>query len=339
MRYNQVYFFAGFEFIVFDRILDSLRLIVMQFFETYKDLPEEARGCVIVIGNFDGVHLGHQALLHKARLIAQEEGRKVGVLTFDPHPRQLFRSDEPLCRITSQDIKKERLAACGVDCLFSILFDWDFASQPAEDFIKNVLVEGLAASHIIVGADFKFGQLRKGTAQTIIDAGLPVSVIEKVKDGESRDFSSSNVRSCLRHGKVEEASHVLGWPWEVRSTIIKGDQRGRELGYPTANMELGDIIHPAYGVYACRAQIMGEDKWYGGACNIGIRPMFEVTTALVETYIFDFDRDIYGETLCLRPVKRLRGEAKFDSLDELIEQMGKDCEQSRIILNQNSFKD
>lgn len=311
----------------------------MDFFDTYKDLPEEARGSVIVIGNFDGVHLGHQALLKKAKNIASEKGSKVGVLTFEPHPRQLFRDDEPPCRITPSELKNERLKDCGVDFVFSIKFDWDFASQTAAEFIKAVLVDGLQASHIIVGADFKFGQLRKGSAQTIIDSGLPVSVIKKVSDQRIGDLSSSNVRFCLRHGKVEEAKALLGWPWEIRGVVIDGDKRGRELGYPTANMMLNDTIHPAYGVYACNVQIMGEDKWYGGACNIGIRPMFKVKIAQAETHIFNFDRDIYGKTLRVRPVKRLRGEAKFDFISELVEQIGGDCKEAREILGMQVTED
>ncbi len=304
----------------------------MNYFNTYKDLPEEAKGCVIVIGNFDGVHLGHQALLHKAHKIAKDRGKPLGVLTFEPHPRQLFRPDEPPCRITPHDLKIERLEKSGVDYVFSLPFDWDFASQSAESFVKDILIGGLAASNIVIGYDFKFGQLRKGNAQTIKSAGLDVHIIEEITHEGASVLSSSNVRQLLRQGKMKEANAILGWSWEIRGIVIKGDQRGRELGYPTANMKLGETIHPAYGVYACMAQIKGEEKWHKGACNIGIRPMFEVDVAQVETFIFDFDREIYGEILRVRPVKRLRGEAKFHSLDDLIEQMEKDCKQAREIL-------
>jgi riboflavin kinase/FMN adenylyltransferase len=298
----------------------------MDYFETYKNLPDEVRGCVIVIGNFDGVHLGHQALLERARVVAQKMHKKVVALTFEPHPRQLFRADEPFSRITPYALKVERLKQSGADIILSLPFDWDFASQPPEDFVQQILIDGLAASHVVIGHDFRFGQLRSGGAETIKKAGLPFSMIsEVIRDKAVGEISSSYIRQCLQDGKIEEANDILGWPWEIRGEIIHGDQRGRKLGYPTANMELGEALHPAYGVYACRARLMGEDRWYHGVANIGIRPMFEVKAALVETYIFDFDCDIYGQTLRVQPVKRLRGEAKFESIKQLVQQIEKDC--------------
>lgn len=305
----------------------------MKVFETYNSIPDAAQGSVVVIGNFDGVHLGHQALLRDAKKIASSSGKPLSVLTFEPHPKALFRPDDPPYRITPTGLKHERLSKCGVDHVFSLPFDWDFASQSAEDFVQNILIDGLKAAHVIVGFDFKFGQLRKGTPQTIIDAGLTVSVIEEVTDQSAGNLSSSHVRQLLRHGKIAQANAVLGWEWELRGEIFKGDQRGRELGYPTANMRLNDTIHPSYGIYAVMARLSGEDEWHMGASNIGIRPMFEVPLAQVETFIFDFDREIYGQTLCVRLVKRLRGEAKFNSLDDLITQMDKDCAQAREILS------
>ena len=306
----------------------------MTYYETYENLPEEVRGAVIVIGNFDGVHLGHRALLERARSLAKKQGKKVGVLTFEPHPRELFRADEPFRRITPKDLKVELLHRYGADVVFSLPFDWNFASQPPQDFVQQILIDGLAASHIVIGYNFQFGQLRKGGIDTIRDAGLDVTVIKKVSGSKATgEISSSHIRKRLQDGQIEEARAILGWPWEIRGEIIYGDQRGRELGYPTANMGMGDAVHPAYGVYACRAKIEGEKYWYHGAANIGIRPMFKVDSALVETYIFDFDRDIYGKTLRVQPVKRLRGEAKFDSLKELVSQIGDDCIEARNILS------
>ncbi len=308
----------------------------MQFFETYKDIPNKAQKCVIVIGNFDGVHLGHKALLDKSRVIAKDLGKPLAVLTFEPNPKQLFRPDEPPCRLTPRDFKAEKLAEHGVDYIFSLPFDWEFASQSADDFVQNILINGLKASHIIVGYNFKFGQLRKGDAATIRKAGLQVTVINEVKGEVGQNYSSSTIRQLLRHGKIDKANSILGWDWEIRGKVFKGDQRGRELGYSTANIAMEDIVHPEYGVYACFARVRGENKWQKAVCNIGIRPMFEVQEAQVETYIFDFNRDIYGKILCVKPVKRLRGEAKFNSLDELIEQIGKDCEQAKEVLEDYS---
>lgn len=305
----------------------------MKIFKSYQDIDLAYRGCVIAIGNFDGVHRGHNIVLDQAKTIAADLNTKVGVLTFEPHPHVLFQPDSPPSRITPFAMKMERLAAAGLDAAFAVDFNWDFASQSAEDFIQDVLIEGLGAAHVVVGYDFCFGQLRKGSARTLLDSELPTTVVEKIiaQDGDEK-LSSSAIRQHIRHGKITDANAILGWEWEIAGEVIKGDQRGRELGYPTANFDLGDTVHPAYGIYATLARIEGEEEWRPAATNIGIRPMFEVPTAQIETFIFDFDREIYGKTLHVRPVQYLRGEAKFDSLEDLIAQMDKDCEQAREIL-------
>lgn len=304
----------------------------MRIHETCRGIPEADKGAVIAIGNFDGVHRGHQALLGQAAEIASAKGAALGVLTFEPHPHRLFQPDSPPNRITPKDLKRWRLAEFGVDVLFSLPFDWDFASQSAEAFIKNVLVDGTGAAHVVIGDDFRFGQLRAGGPADIEKAGIPVTVFPKVKGADGLEFSASRVRQCLRHGDIAGANEILGWEWELRGIVTGGDRRGRELGFPTANMEIGDAVHPAYGVYAVWVNIEGENQWRPAATNIGIRPMFEVQTAQVETFIFDFSGEIYGKTLRIRPVKRLRGEAKFASLEGLIRQMDADCEQARKIL-------
>lgn len=304
----------------------------MQVFNTITDLTESAKGAVIAIGNFDGVHRGHQALLHKAKEIAFREGKKLGVLTFEPHPRRLFRPDDPPSRITPPPVKYWRLQKEDVDFVLSPAFDWDFASQSAADFVANILQKTLAACHVVIGADFRFGQLRKGGPEDIEAAGIGLTTVEKITGEDGQVLSSSRIRSALRAGEMAVANEILGWDWEIRGKIVKGDQRGRTLGYPTANVALAETVHPAYGVYATRVRIEGEDEWLSAATNIGIRPMFEVPTAQVESFIFDFDREIYDRTLRIRPVQRLRSEAKFTSLDALIEQMEKDCAQARDIL-------
>ncbi len=304
----------------------------MNIFSSYADIPQSAQNSVVVIGNFDGVHRGHVALLEKAREISKQLNSSVSVLTFEPHPRKLFRPDDPPFRITPPRLKAERLETVGVESLFSIGFDWDFASQSADKFIEDILLNGIKPAHVVVGYDFRFGQLRAGTPDTINAAGIPVSVVEEIMDQSSAKISSSEVRQALRHGQIKEANALLGWNWQIWGEVVKGDQRGRELGYPTANFKLQETVHPAYGVYAARVQIEGEHEWRGAAINIGIKPMFEVPLAEVESHIFDFDRDIYGKTIKIEPVQFLRGEAKFDSIDELIEQMDKDCQQAREIL-------
>lgn len=300
----------------------------MRIFRTYEALPADALNAVVIIGNFDGVHRGHLALLEIARDIATAKGTTVSVLTFEPHPRALLRPDDPPFRLTPAPLKAELLEKAGVDNLFALDFNWDFASQTAETFVQKILVEGLRPAHVIVGYNFRFGQMRKGDPETIRAAGLEVTVIDEVVG-----VSSTSIRNALRQGGLNEAHDLLGWQWEIRGTVIGGDKRGRDLGFPTANFALGDTLHPAYGVYAARVQIEGENEWRKAAVNIGIRPMFEIPEAQVEVHILNFNREIYGKTLKLRPIAFLRGEAKFANVEELIAQMKRDCEQAETLLS------
>ncbi|MCF8496131.1 MAG: bifunctional riboflavin kinase/FAD synthetase [Alphaproteobacteria bacterium] len=305
----------------------------MRVFENLADIPEDARGSVLAIGNFDGVHRGHAVLLARARDIAREAGAPLAVLTFEPHPRCLFRPDDPPFRLTPPDLKRGALAAQGVDILISLPFDWAFASRSAENFVEEILLGVLAPRHIVVGEDFRFGQLRKGSVETLRAAGLGVSGIGPVADEAGAVISSSRVRDALRHGDLAATKKMLGRDWEIRGSVVRGDQRGRELGYPTANFPLGDIVHPAYGIYAARVRVEGEEAWRDAAVNIGIRPMFAVEQARVESYIFDFKSDIYGNMLRVRPIQFLRGEAKFPTMEALVSQMDEDCRQAREILD------
>ncbi len=312
----------------------------MQLFKTFQGLPKTAQGAVIVIGNFDGVHRGHRTLMALAHEKARALNAPVGILSFEPHPRALFRPDDPAFRLTPEAVKLQQLEHLDTDIFYNLTFDWDFASLSPQQFIDDVLKNGLAPAHIIVGQDFHFGQLRKGNTQTLKDSGLPVTVVEKVVDEDGDDVSSSAIRQALRIGEVGHANDLLGWEWYMEGTVVKGDQRGRTIGFPTANVPLGDTLHPSYGVYATYVQIVedGEDSlWLPAATNIGIRPMFELQVGQIESHILDFDRDIYGKTLRVRPVKRLRGEAKFESLEALIRQIEQDCAESRKILDSHKY--
>lgn len=304
-----------------------------RFMDIYENLDGAGgTNCVLCIGNFDGLHRGHRTLLTAARSIAQEIGNPLGVMTFEPHPRRLFRPDDPPFCITPPPVERRLLAALGVDILFSVRFDWDFASQSAEAFVANVLQGGIQPSHIVVGYDFRFGQLRTGTAETLRNAGFPVTVVQELADAEHRAYSSSRVRVALRHGDLETANRLLGWEWEIEGVVVTGNRRGHTLGFPTANVELGETLHPAYGVYAAWAMVQGEDVWRPAATNIGIRPMFELPIGQLEAHILDFDRDIYGEPLRVRPVRKIRGEARYASLEQLVEQMRIDCRNTRELL-------
>ena len=307
-------------------------ICIMKIYTCYNDIPAQDRGTVVAIGNFDGVHRGHQGIIAAAARIARDQGKQLGVLTFEPHPKRLFRPDEPPARITPPAVKQWRLTESGAGVVYSIDFTWDLASMSATDFIKHVLQEGLGTAHVVIGHDFRFGQLRKGGPDDIRAAGIGVTIVDEISGDDGLVFSSSRVRQHLRDGDITLANDILGWPWEIRGTVMRGDRRGHDLGYPTANFKLGDTIHPAYGVYAARVNVAGEKEWHGAAINIGIRPMFEIPEAQVESYIFDFNRDIYDKILRVQPVQRLRSEAKFNSLDDLKAQMAKDCDQARAIL-------
>ena len=305
----------------------------MEVFTTVGELPARARCTVVAIGNFDGVHRGHQALLAAARAQADERRVPLAVLSFEPHPRRLFRPDEAAFRLTPLPVKTRRLQECGVDFLFALPFDWNFASQTAEQFAHDILQQRLAPAHVVVGADFRFGQLRRGSAQTLRDKGMTVTTFEKVSAGDGVDISSSAIRDAVRRADLALANNLLGWDWVIEGEIMHGDKRGRTLGYPTANVPLGETLHPAYGIYASRVRIGDATEWLPAATNIGIRPMFELALGQTETFIFDFDRDIYGQRLQIQPVRRLRGEAKFESLEALITQMAEDCRQARALLS------
>ncbi len=313
----------------------------MDVFYNLQELPAGYRGAVAAIGNFDGVHKGHQILLGTAKEYAEEKGRPFGILTFEPHPRHLFRPDDPPFRITPAKLKLERLAMSGADFALVIAFDWDFASQRPEDFIEGILVRGLDVSHVVVGDSFRFGQLRKGTPGMLKEKLSSVAIVESEKDDGSEILSSSRIRAELRHGEIAAANSLLGWPWEIQGSVVHGDKRGRKLGFPTANVALGETLHPGYGVYAAWVRIEedGPDApWLPSATNIGIRPMFEVAQGHAEAFIFDFDRDIYYKTLRIRPVMQIRGEAKFPDVSQLVRQMELDCEEVQRILKLNPPK-
>lgn len=302
----------------------------------YKDLPEIAQRCVVAIGNFDGVHRGHAALIDKVHDIARETRLRPAVMTFEPHPRSYFDPDGRKFRLTMLPAKRRLFSAHGIMDVFVLEFDAALASLTADEFIEQVLVDGLDAAHIVVGEDFAFGKGREGDVEFLKnsagDYDYEIDFVEPVRDSGGAVYSSTAAREAIREGYIEEANGILGHEWEIEAPVIRGDQRGREIGFPTANQDLGDYVRPAFGIYAVRVKIEGEDKWRDGVANIGIRPMFEVPHPLVETYIFDFDADIYDKQLRVRPVKWLRGEENFDGLDALTAQIEQDCNNAKAVL-------
>lgn len=305
----------------------------MNVFDLSSPIPEGARNAVTAIGNFDAVHIGHQALLNAARKRSDSLGLRCAVLTFEPHPRRVFRTDDPPFRVTPLPLKLERFAASGVDIVYVCPFNWELAALAPEDFIGSILKGKLAPAEIFVGHDFHFGHNRTGNPAYLREFGLQVTDLTLKMDDHHGVISATRIRGALQAGHIDEANSLLGWDWEIRGVVGHGDKRGREIGYPTANVPLGETLHPAYGVYATLVRVGGQEVWMKAATNIGIRPMFEAQTGLVEAHILDFNGDLYGKTLHVRPIKKIRDEMKFSSLGELVHQIDRDCAQIRAILS------
>jgi riboflavin kinase/FMN adenylyltransferase len=310
----------------------------MRIFRHTDGLPADARGAVLVIGNFDGVHLGHQAVIGHAREIAARLGAPVAVLTFEPHPRRVFQPDVAPFRLTSLRAKSRLLEAAGVDLLFVQHFDREFSQITADDFIANILVGGIGISHVVVGSDFAFGHKRGGNVAMLeregATAGFGVTPAPVVESKDGAVISSNTIRKHLSDGEPEAAARLLGHRWEVDGRVAHGDARGRDLGFPTANLKLGEYLHPRPGVYAVRAGVDdgAGTRWYAGAANFGTRPQFDGEGLLLEVHLLDFAGDLYGATLRVEFVSYLRAEERFADVDALVAQMERDCAQVRAVL-------
>lgn len=294
-------------------------------------------GAAVAIGNFDGVHLGHQAILDVVREQSQNIGCPMGVMTFEPHPREYFNPDAPDFRLMNAQAKAHRLEKLGVTHLYQLNFNQTLSSLTATEFCRDVIYEGLGLKHVVVGEDFCFGQGRSGTAETLRDMGLEygygTTILPLVSD-EKGIFSSTAIRNALTDGRPEDAAHMLGHWHRIDARVQHGDARGRELGYPTANLSIDGLHLPKFGVYAVLVDILeGPHKGtYQGAASIGNRPTFGRNHPNLEVFIFDFKGDIYGVELSVALVAFQRPELKFDNLDDLIVQMDADCIESRAIL-------
>lgn len=321
----------------------------MRIFRHFEDVPAALRGAVVAIGNFDGVHRGHRALIAEAKVQAEARKSPLAVLTFEPHPQEFFRllhrggglaPAAPECfRLTPLRTKARLLADLGVDVLFALTFDQEMASRTPQDFVLNVLISGLGISGVVVGHDFEFGQKRAGNLATLSYMGemegFSVTAFDTVTASGDEKISSTLIRQLLKQAKAEEAARLLGHPWSIEARVEHGDARGRTMGFPTANMHLGHCLAPAYGVYAVRVDILEGDRAVGrhdGVANFGIRPMYQVNVPLMETHLFDFDGDLYGKYLSVELIQYIRPEARFPSLEALIAQIRTDAAKAREIL-------
>ena len=311
----------------------------MKIFRHYADVSDAYKGAVVALGNFDGVHLGHQALIGHARKLAEERGAPLGVIAFEPHPQEFFRPQAESFRLTPFRAKARLIAELGADAMFALTFDAVMAQKSAQDFVIDVLVGGLGVGCVVVGGDFQFGKGRAGNV-TVLSymgemEGFGVEVFDAVTVTGGEKISSTRIRDALKRGRPEEAATLLGHWWAVEARVEHGDKRGRTIGVPTANMKLDHCLKPAFGVYAVRATIFEDDQAVGthdGVANFGIRPMFEAPTPLLETWLFDFDGDLYGKHLSVELIAYLRPEAKLDDLDALKAQIAKDAANAKTAL-------
>jgi riboflavin kinase/FMN adenylyltransferase len=307
----------------------------MRWLDHRDPTPQALRGAVIALGNFDGFHLGHQAVAGEAIRWAQAEGRPSIIATFDPHPVRFFRPDVPPFRLTTLEQRQELYLAAGATAMLVFHFDKELAGTSAEDFIQAILIERFGAHGVVTGGDFTFGRGAKGNVDVLRglggERGLQSRVVDAVAEG-GEVVSSSRIRQALRDGEPQEAARLLSRPFAIRGIVEHGDKRGRTIGYPTANLGVENYLRPKYGIYAITGRILATGEVLKGAANIGIRPQFEPPKELLEPFFFDFSGDLYGQEIEVAFHHYLRGEAKFDSLAALIAQMDRDCSEARRLL-------
>jgi len=308
----------------------------MRWLDHRETVPDALRGAIIALGNFDGFHKGHQAVAGEAISWAHAEGRPSIIATFDPHPVRFFKPDVPPFRLTTLEQRQELYLAAGATAMLVFHFDSELAGTSAEDFITEILIDRFGAHGVVTGGDFTFVQGAKGNVELLRRFGgangLQSRDVDVVED-DSETVSSSRIREALRDGDPQLAAKLLTRPFAIRGIVEHGDKRGRELGYPTANLVIDNYLRPKYGIYAVTGRILSTGEMLEGAASVGIRPQFEPPKELLEPYFFDFSGDLYGQEIEVAFHHFLRGEAKFDSLDELTAQMEKDCAEAKRLLS------
>ena len=297
-------------------------------------VPDSLKGSIVALGNFDGFHLGHQAVVGRAIARAFHERRPVIVATFDPHPVSFFKPDLPPFRLTSLDQRQSLFAHAGADAMLVFEFNRQLASTDAEEFVADILARRIGAAGVITGDDFTFGKGRSGDVALLRDLGArhgvgAEAVPQVLLDGER--ISSGRIRDALIAGDIATATRMLSRDYAIAGVVQRGDARGRELGYPTANMQLGDYQRPRYGIYAVRVTL-DDGTEHPGVASLGVRPTFEPPEELLEAHLFGFDGDLYGRTIEVALHGYIREERKFDSLDALMAQMREDEAAARRLL-------
>lgn len=308
----------------------------MRIVRDYQFVEDQDRGASVAIGNFDGVHLGHQSVIELARQARPDA--PLGVLTFEPHPREFFAPDAPSFRLMGRQARASRLEKLGVRRLYELAFNAHLAGLSPRDFAKAVISDGLGLTHVVVGGDFCFGKGRAGSAEDLVrfgdEMGFGVTIAPLLERADNT-VSSTAIRSALSDGRPRDAATMLGHWHRIEGKVITGEQRGRDLGYPTANMSIAGLHPPVFGVYAVLVDVLDgpHTGLYHGAASMGVRPMFGENNANMETFIFDFSGDLYGATLSVALVEYLRPEQKFDDVAALVAQMDTDCAKARTVLS------
>lgn len=302
-----------------------------------QEIPQSARGSVTALGNFDGVHRGHAYLLKT--LQKQCPDRPLSVVTFEPHPRQLFAGEEASFRLTNAEERNAALAALGVEYIFQITFDKKFAAFSAKDFIHQILDQSFGISHVACGEGFAFGHKRQGDTNFLVSEanklGIGVTLVKPLQE-DGNVISSSLIRACLKAGQVEQATHYLGRVWCIQNIVEHGDKRGRTIGFPTANLQLGEQVEPKCGVYAIKVLLPNKEV-YNGVANIGYRPTIgKQQKACLEAHLFDFDQDIYGQKITVYLYHFIRAEKRFHGLDELKKQIAQDVDHAKEFFQMNN---
>lgn len=310
----------------------------MQFYRHTEQLPPDVRGCCLAIGNFDGVHRGHQSVLAKAHRIAQEQDLPFVVMTFEPHPRRYFMPDLPPFRLTTNRTRLHRLQEMSPDAVFMLHFDADLASMTADDFVAQVLCDSLAVKHVVVGDGYVFGKGRSGNVPFLQDKGkekgFTVTAEPMCLSSDGVPFSSTRIRDFLQTGALEEAERLLGYVWEIEGRVEKGAGKGRQMGAPTLNIPFGDMLIPKEGVYAVEAALetAGEAVWMKGVANIGHRPTVDGKHILTEVHLFDRNENLYNRLVRVRLRAYIRPERHFPSMEALSDQIRRDIQAAKEIL-------
>ena len=307
----------------------------VEIIDGWKGLTARQRGASLALGNFDGVHQGHRAVIEAAVVKARALGVPAGLVSFEPHPRRYFQPDAEPFRLMTAGQMARALEGCGIDRLYLLPFDAEMASLTDRDFAAQVLADGLGVRHVAVGFDVTFGRGRTGSPAALADYGrafgFEVTAIPELSADDGTKLSSSGIREALMGARPDRATAILGRPFAIEGEVVHGDKRGRTIGVPTANVRLGDYVRPAYGIYATRTRLP-DGRIFDGVANLGVRPMFQTEEPLLEVWLFDFDEDIYGQVIETELIAWIRPELKFDGLEALKARIDQDAAEARQAL-------